>query len=133
MVTIKAQRVDAGGRRRWSASQRVQIVQESLRVGTVEVCRRHRLHPSLLTKWRKRHGNGRTGAQGAASAAARLLPVRMRSDAGASRLQPLAAATATASRAGSIEVELASGGRLFIRGVVEAAMLRTVLEELARS
>ncbi|GEM_PF-4521666 len=133
MATMKAQQVEAGGRRRWSAAQRLQIVRESLRIGTVQVCRRHRLHPSLLTKWRKRHGNGRTDTPGQAGAAARLLPIRVQRGAGPSRPVTVAVPTAGASRSGSIEVELTTGQRLSIRGAVEATMLRTVLEELARS
>jgi hypothetical protein len=37
------------------------------------------------------------------------------------------------SDAGAIEVRLASGQQVCIRGMVDAGMLRTVLEELSRS
>ena len=136
-MTIKLRRVGSGDRvrRQWSEAQRRQIVQESLRVGTVAACRRHGLHPSLLTKWRARQRDGRMGASGrAAGAAVQLLPVEVQRGAGLSSRPAFAAVAAdTASRTGAIEVEFASGRRLCIRGVVDGGMLRSVFEELVRS
>ncbi|MGH8297024.1 MAG: IS66-like element accessory protein TnpA [Steroidobacteraceae bacterium] len=120
-------------RRQWSEEQRRQIVQESLGSGTVQVCRRHGLHPSLLTKWRAQQRGGTRGVGRSAGGTAILLPVSVQRTAGEQRHAPAAAANESGSRTGAIEVELASGGRLCIRGVVDVGMLRTVLEEMSRS
>jgi transposase-like protein len=120
-------------RRQWSQAQRQQIVQESLRSGTVEVCRRHGLHPSLLTKWRAQLRGGTRGVRRTAAGTAMLLPVSVQPTAGEQRHAPVAMRIESANRTGAIEVELASGGRLCIRGVVDVGMLRAVLEEMSRS
>lgn len=129
---------DARARRQWSTAQKLQIIQESEKAGVVklEVCRRHGLHPSLVTKWRQQHRAGLLnggGGAGRGGAAAQLLPVRVRPRP-APVLQARGADAALGmTRSGAIEVEFAAGQRLCIRGVVDAGMLRTVLEELARS
>lgn len=135
MGEIKAQNGGSGtrARRQWSAAQKLEIIQESEKAGVVklEVCRRHGLHPSLVTKWRQQHRAGLLYGGGRAGAAAQLLPVRVRSRP-APQARGADAALGT-MRSGSIEVEFSAGQRLCIRGVVDGGMLRTVLEELARS
>jgi len=48
------------GRRRWTADQKLEIVQESLAPGAsvTEVARRHGVNPNLIYAWRRRPGMG---------------------------------------------------------------------------
>jgi hypothetical protein len=66
------------------------------------------------------------------SAAACLVPVRVMRDTRRS-MRPVREPVPAVSTAGAIEVQLASGQQVCIRGTVDAGMLRTVLEELSRS
>ncbi|MDE2049786.1 MAG: transposase [Gammaproteobacteria bacterium] len=122
------------GRRKWPVGEKVRIVQEVERTGAAvsEIARRHGAHTSMLTRWRAQYRAGQLGTNGAASAAACLVPVRMMRD--TPRLSRPAREPAPAiSAAGAIEVRLASGQQVCIRGTVDAGMLRAVLEELSRS
>ena len=141
MARIKAadgeRRVGAAGkrgRRKWSAGEKVRIVQELERTGSAvsEIARRHGAHTSMLTRWRAQYRAGQLGTKGARSAAACLVPVRMVRDAPRSS-RPAREPAPAVSSAGAIEVQLASGQQVRIRGTVDAGMLRAVLEELARS
>ena len=141
MARIKAeggeQRVGAAGkrgRRKWSVGEKVRIVQELERSGAAvsEVARRHGAHTSMLTRWRAQHRAGQLGTDGAGSAGAHLVPVRLMRDA-RRPLRPAREPAPAVSAAGAIEVRLASGQQVCIRGTVDAGMLRTVLEELSRS
>ncbi len=127
---------DRRARRRWSEAQKLEIIRESERAGVMklEVCRRHRLHPSLLTKWRQQHQAGLLGGKRSLGGAARLLPVRVRPTPALSReVRPSnVIVSSNETRWGAIEVEFATGRRLCVRGTVDAGMLRTVLEELSR-
>ena len=141
MARMKAERgegrVGAAGKRRrrkWSVGEKVRIVQELERTGTAvsAVARRHGAHTSMLTRGRTQYRAGQLGTDGAGSATACLVPVRVVRDAPqASRpaREPAPAVSTTAA----IEVQLASGQQVRIRGTVDAGMLRTVLEELSRS
>jgi len=115
-------------------AEKVRVVQELERSGAAvsEVARRHGAHTSMLTRWRAQYRARQLGTDGAASAAACLVPVRVMRD----TPRPLRTAREPAlavSTAGAIEVQLASGQQVCIRGTVDAGMLRTVLEELSRS
>jgi transposase-like protein len=141
MVRVKAEsgrHVGESGkrtRRKWSESEKLQIVQESQRPGAemLEITQRHGLHPSLLTKWRAQHRDGMLGTGSDASTAVRLLPVQVSTGPAPSRhVRPSNSVESTA-RPGAIEVELSCGRRLYIQGVVDAGMLRTVLQELSQS
>lgn len=48
------------GRRRWTADQKLEIVQESLApgAGVTEVARRHGVNPNLIYAWRRRPVTG---------------------------------------------------------------------------
>jgi transposase len=122
------------GRRKWSVGEKVRVVQELERSGAAvsEVARRHGAHTSMLTRWRAQYRAGQLGTDGAASAVARLVPVRMLRDTPRSS-RPAREPAPAVSTAGAIEVQLASGQQVRIRGTVDAGMLRTVLEELSRS
>lgn len=124
------------GRRKWSVGEKARIVQELERMGTAvgEIARRHGAHTSMVTRWRAQYRAGQLGTNGARSAAACLVPVRvMRDEAMSSRQAREPAPAGSVAGAGGIEVELSSGQRLLIRGTVDAATLRTVLTELSRS
>ena len=141
MARIKAaggaQRVGTAGkrgRRKWTMGEKVRIVQELERTGAAvtEVAQRHGAHTSMLTRWRRQYRAGQLGTEGAASAAACLVPVRVMRDARRS-WRPAREPAPAVSATGAIEVQLTSGQQVCIRGRVDAGMLRTVLEELARS
>lgn len=142
MVRIKAaegaRRAGAAGkrgRRKWSVSEKVRIVQEVARTGRAvkEIARRHGAHASMLTRWRAQYRAGQLGTQGAVSGGARLVPVRVRRGAPPLPLRPTREPASAVDAAGAIEVQLAGGQRVCIRGTVETAMLRMVIEELSRS
>ena len=122
------------GRRKWSVAEKVRVVQELERSGAAvsKVARRHGAHTSMLTRWRAQHRAGQLGTDRAASAAACLVPVRMLRDTPRPS-RPAREPAPAVSTAGAIEVQLASGQQVCIRGTVDAGMLRTVLEELSRS
>lgn len=122
------------GRRKWSVGEKVRIVQELERTGAAvsAVARRHGAHTSMLTRWRTQYRAGQLGTDGAGGAAACLVPVRVMRDAPRSS-RPAREPAPAVSTAGAIEVQLASGQQVRIRGTVDAGMLRTVLAELSRS
>ena len=114
-------------------AEKARIVQEVERTGAAvsEIAGRHGAHTSMLTRWRAQYRAGELGTRGG-SAAARLVPVRVvRDEPRSSRSDREPASSVNA--AGAIEVQLASGQRVCIRGTVDAGMLRTVIEELSRS
>jgi len=119
-------------RRQWTAADKRRIVREAQRPGAVrqEVAQRHGVHVSVLNRWRTEQLIKASGAKKEINTA-RLLPVRVRKTrpsraAGRPAGTPIAAVTAV----DVIEVELSAGRRVTVRGVVDGALLRTVLQEL---
>jgi transposase len=102
-----------GGRRRWPEALKRRIVGESLAPGASVsvVARRHDVNANQLFKWRRQYAAGRSGDGPA------MVPVAV---------WPSGAAAC----GGTIEIDLAGGVRVRISGVVEAAMVRQVLEQL---
>lgn len=121
-------------RRKWSVAEKVRVVRELERSGAAvrEVARRHGAHMSMVKRWRGQYRAGEFGAPRPMSGGARLVPIRVRRD-GPRSSRPAPEAAPARSTAGVIEVQLASGQQVCIRGMVDAGMLRTVLEELSRS
>ena len=121
-------------RRKWTVAEKVRIVQEVERTGAAVsvIARRHDAHTSMLTRWRAQYRAGQLGAQGSKSAEAPLVPVRVRREAPLSSMLAREPSSAVTTE-GAIEVQLAGGQRVCIRGTVDAGMLRTVFEELSRS
>lgn len=121
-------------RRKWSVAEKVRIVQELERTGGAvkEMARRHGAHVSMLTRWRAQYRARQLGAPGPVSPGAHLVPVRVRRDAPLPS-RPTREQVSGINTAGAIEVHLAGGQRVCIRGTVDAGMLRTVLLELSRS
>ena len=114
--------------------EKVRSVQDVERTGAAvsEIARSHGAHTSMLTRWRAQYRAGQLGANGAVSAAACLVPVRVVRDAPRS-LRVAQEPAPASSTAGAIEVQLANGQQVCIRGTVDPGMLRSVLEELSRS
>ena len=105
-------------RRRWTASEKARIVEESLAPGALVavVARRHDVHPNLLHHWRRqaKRAAGDGGRHG-------FLPVAV------------TAQDRPAWRAeGSIEIELDGGVRLRVDAAVDEAALGRVLRALRR-
>jgi transposase len=120
-------------RRLWTAKDKRRIVREAQRPGAVkqEVAQRHGVHVSVLNRWRTEQLSKSSAATKLVSPV-RLLPLRVRKSppsGGASRRIP---ATTAGAEVGILEVGFPAGQRVTVRGVVDGALLRTVLEELSR-
>jgi len=120
-------------RRRWTANNKRRIVREAQRPGAVkqEVAQRHGVHVSVLNRWRSEQLSKSSTAKKPVSPV-RLLPLQVLKSPpsrGASRRIP---ATTAGAEVGILEVGFPAGQRLTVRGVVDGALLRTVLEELSR-
>lgn len=116
-------------RRQWTTADKRRIVREAERPGAVrqQVAQRHGVHVSVLNRWRTELRVGASGGKKGARTA-RLLPVQVR------KTRPARAASRSAAvLAGDIiEVAFPAGQKLTVRGAVDGALLRTVLQELAR-
>jgi len=116
-------------RRQWTRADKRRIVREADRPGAVrqQVAQRHGVHVSVLNRWRTELRIGASSGKKVARTA-RLLPVQVR------KTRPARAASrSVAVPAGDlIEVAFPAGQRVTVRGVVDGALLRTVLQELAR-
>jgi transposase len=117
-------------RRRWSAAEKAQMVEESLAPGlrVTEVARRHDVHPNLLHLWRRQARIGVLSAR--ADDRARFVPVAV------ARGNEASAERAEAVGVGSmIEVVLRNGRVLRLpEGVTpaRAVILADALEGLGR-
>jgi transposase-like protein len=114
--------VDGGGSGRFGRRRR--SVQEAQRFEAVlqEVAQHHRLHLSLLTRWRAQH---QAVAKKATRREARLLPVRVQPRARPhARFAQRGRLSESSARLGTIEVEFSAGWRVHIQGVVDARTLR---------
>ena len=100
-------------RRRWSAAEKEQLVAASLEAGASvsAVARQAGMHPSQLYGWRRQLVRQ---AQPTTSFAA----VRI--------------ATEPTPAGGLIEIELASGSRVRISGPADAALVRAIMEVVAK-
>jgi transposase len=103
-------------RRRWSAEQRNEIVEESLRPGAVVavVARRHDVHPSLVHAWRREARRSAAEAEGVS-----FVPVTV-------------AEKKPATARGLIEIDLGKGMRLRVDGGVDEKALGPVRRALGR-
>jgi len=101
-------------RRRWSATEKEQLVAASLEPGASvsRVAREAGIHPGQLYGWRR---------QLRAEAQMGFAPVRIAPE----------AAPAGLAGAGTIEIEFASGARMRIMGAVDVSTLRAAVAALA--
>ena len=125
--------VEVGRRRRWSAAEKVRIIEESLAAPrqVSATARRHGISRSLLTNWRRAYREGRLA--GAAEPA--FVPVRVRDDvpaASGAAVSPAAAASEGDAVAGRMEIVLAGGRRVVVGADVDAAALARVVDVLER-
>jgi len=114
-------------RRRWSWTDKQQIVEETLMPGASisAVARRYGLHPSQVFAWRKAAREGEIAERpGRGSFACAFAPVVVSSEA---CLLPSGAITH-----GRIEIVLVNGRRIVVDAGVEAAALDRVVTVLER-
>ena len=119
-------------RRRFSEDLRRRLVRMTLVPGAsvAKIALEHQLNTNLLFKWRQQYLRERAHTRGDAP---RMLPVSIEqvSHTQESPLpQPRAAAPGRSASLGSIEIEL-PGGRVRLKGTVDAEMLRSVLQMLS--
>jgi transposase len=114
-------------RRRWTTTEKLRIVEESLApsASVIEVARRHDVHPNLLTVWRRQ---ARTGTFGPAPALrqedeVQFAPVSVAPE------QPTW--TAGVGTGGTIEVAFANGVQLRITGAIDPATLTATVVALS--
>jgi transposase len=114
-------------RRRWSAAEKLRIVEESLapEARVTEVARRHDVHPNLLHLWRRQ---ARTGTlSSAADTGSRFVPVAIATGSGA------AVMAGGAGLEPMIEVVLRNGRVLRLPAGVSPARAVALAELLERS
>jgi transposase len=120
-------------RRQWTASDKRRIVREAERPGAVrqQIAQRHGVHVSVLSRWRAELRIGAAGSKKAVRRA-RLLPVQVSKTQSSRAASRPVHATMAVTAGNIIEVAFPAGQRVSVRGVVDGALLRTVLQELAR-
>ena len=116
---------DSGRRRRWSAAEKVRIVEESLsrpRVAAV-TARRYDISRTLLTRWRKEYREGLLGREASAFSPVMIAaePVK----AGTPRLS--APETACAD---TLAITLVNGRRVVVPVTIDPALLARLLPVL---
>jgi transposase len=133
-VTTDALGRRSGPRRQHTLEEKRQIVQEThVRGASVAVvARRHDVNPNQVFAWRRLYRQGLLTAD-AAQGSAQLLPVKVSTP---TVMPSERAARAKESRAvavvPSIEIKLASGHALIVRGDVEVKQIARVIELLVR-
>jgi transposase len=117
-------RVNRTGRRSFSREYKLEIIQECSVPGAsvAGVALSHRVNANQLRKWIVQHRAGKLNAR------ASMLPVTI---AAAGPLTPPAPRRERGCTAGVIDIELASA-RVRVRGAVDGAALRTILDALAK-
>lgn len=124
-VAVEPERVTRNGRRFFSSAHKRAIVDKCLVPGASvsAVALAHGFNTNLVRKWIDQHKAG----QGASTA---LVPVKVIASS-QSKKKPARASAAIGSEVagGWIEIELGAA-RLIVRGKVEAAQLRAVLDAL---
>ena len=108
-------------RRRWSRAEKERIVAAALEPGAVasEVARAAGIHTSQLFRWRQQLCER-------VQVPATFSPVAVTPDPEA------ASAVPEAERAGVIEIEFATGGRMRITGAVEPPLVAALMKALAK-
>ncbi len=109
-------------RRRWSLEEKARIVSETMAAGTQvsEIARRHGVSRSLIYGWRRELRRGR----GPEPVLPDLVPVIVSAAEGRTAAEP------REQRAGVIEIVLAGGTRITVRGRVDGKALQAVMTAL---
>ena len=120
LVDTKRKPLSVGRRREWPEALKRQMVSETLERGSSVsiVAQRHDVSTNQLFKWRREL---LPKAVPAVVEASTMVPVEIVADRPRRR---------RADRKGIIEIELGSGARISLRGEVEPAVLRQVIELL---
>ena len=112
--------VVAETRRKWTPSERKQIVAETEASSVSSVARKHGVAASLVFRWRREAGI--VGKQSPRKPAPAFVPVALPA--------PAHAAPVAGADHGLIEIELAGGCRIRVIGQVEMEALRRVIAAL---
>jgi len=114
--------VESGRRRRWTESEKLKIVRESLSGPrlTAATARRHGVSRQLLLNWRKAWREGRLGGEPAAT---EFVPAIVTAE-----LAP--ASERSAPAAGRVEIVTANGRRIIIEPSVDVAVLLRIVRGL---
>ena len=122
----RAEVITVERRRRWSRTDKQQIVEETLMRGASisAVARRYGLHPSQLFAWRKAVREGDIEEAGCGSLDCVFAPVLVT---GGARMAPPGAIGC-----GRMEIVLGSGRRIVVDASVDAAALDRVVDVLER-
>ena len=115
-------------RRRWTTTEKLRIVEESLAAGAsvVDVARRHDVHRNLITVWRRQ---ARTGVLACERESLQRRGEEVRF-AAVSVAPDGPGPTALSGNSGAIEIEFTAGARMRITGAVDAATLTAVVAAL---
>lgn len=119
---VDTKRISNGAKRRqWTRALKRRIVAETLEPGASVsiVARRHDVNANQVFKWRREMA---PKPPAAARQSVTMLPVEIVPEANEPRLR--------ARRNGTIEITLAGGARICVRGEVSAETLRQVIELL---
>lgn len=112
--------VVAETRRKWTPSERKQIVAETEAASVSSVSRRHGVATSLVFRWRREAGI--VGKKSGRKAASAFVPVALPA--------PTHAAPVAGADHGLIEIELAGGCRIRVTGPVDTEALKRVIAAL---
>jgi len=112
-------------RRRWSRAEKERIVAASLEAGAIasEVARTAGIHTSQLFRWRQQ-------LCARVQTPAVFNPVAIAVEPATAALPSPVPST---DRAGTVEIEFATGGRMRISGAVDAATVSALVKALAKS
>jgi transposase len=123
---------DSGRRRRWTAEEKLRIVQESLAAPRMAsaTARRHQISRSLLTRWRR---EARDGMLGAGSEEVRFAAVAVTDVPKPPGLKAVAPSPPEAAGSDRIEIVLVSGRRLLVDPAIDPATLTRLVQVLERA
>jgi transposase len=121
-----------GPRRKYPLADKLRILQETRQPGASvsDVARAHGVNANVVFGWRRLAKRGLLRAPDPQSA--QLLPVKVESPTVLPGKKAATGLPIADSEHGSIEIELPGGVRVRVRGTVEAATLKRVLEALSR-
>jgi transposase len=124
-VDTKQRETSSRQRRRFSLEYKRRVVEETLSgpESVSVVARRHDLNTNLLFTWRRQYQRG--ALEGGTGQDLALVPIKIGLPA-CSRTEPMPQPEA------ELELMLASGHRVCVRGAVDPVMLRVALEVLSR-
>ena len=111
--------VVAEARRKWTKAEKLAIVAEIAATSVSAVARKHGIASSLLFRWRRELGaSGKAAKRDAVPA---FIPMAL----------PAPAVSTAVASGGIIEIELASGHKVRVDGMVDTEALKRVIAVLA--